>query len=57
MRAVAYALCRCETVAIARLTKALQAELRRRAEYAMRFQIHSPSQWRALRALAIVLFR
>jgi hypothetical protein len=50
MRAIAYALCHFgETVAIAKLQKALQAELRRRAEYAMRFQVHSPSQWPALR--------
>jgi hypothetical protein len=34
-----------ETVAIARLDKALQAELRRRAEYAMRFGNESYAAW------------
>jgi hypothetical protein len=34
------------TVAIALIVKALQAELGRRAEYALKYGIHSPTQWR-----------
>ncbi len=33
------------TIAIARIDNQLKAELARRAEYAMRFQIESPGQW------------
>jgi len=34
-----------DTIAIARIDNQLRAELARRAEYAMRYQIHSPGQW------------
>ena len=34
------------TIAIATTVKLLQGELSRRAEYALRYGIHSPTQWR-----------
>lgn len=34
-----------ETVPLAQLRKSIDTELLRRAEYALRYQIHSPSQW------------
>jgi hypothetical protein len=45
-RAVAFYARHGETIAIATTVKILQAELGRRAEYAMKYGIHSPTQLR-----------
>jgi hypothetical protein len=46
-----------DTIAIATIVKLLQAELSYRAEYAMKYGIHSPTQWRQVITIVITRLR